>query len=244
MKITVLGSCGPYPAAGGNCSGYLLEGSETKVMLDCGNGTFSALQRHMDFCQLDAVVLSHLHMDHIADCFVVRYAFETAQVLGRRKDPLKIYAPAEPFELFNMLRYKNAVELFPIDHRLQLSIKEFELSFCPTVHSKLCCAVKVSQGNSTLAYSADTEYFDGLIDFVRGSNLFLCEANYISEDLSLGRKNHLASFQSAQIAKKAGVDRLLLTHLHPKNSRSVAQSEAAEEYPEVKLAEEGMTVNI
>ncbi|UNC92386.1 MBL fold metallo-hydrolase [Candidatus Contubernalis alkaliaceticus] len=244
MKITVLGSSGPYPDAGGNCSGYLLEGSETKVMLDCGNGTFSVLQNYTDFFELDAVILSHLHMDHIADCFVVRYAFETAQVLGKRKDPLKIYAPAKPFELYNMLKYKDVVELFPIDHRLQLSIKEFELSFLPTVHSLYCCAVKVNQGNSKMVYSADTEYFDGLADFVRGANLFLCEANYTSEDLSLGRKNHLASFQSAQIAKKAEVDRLLLTHLHPKNARSVVLSEAVEEFAETELAEEGLIFKV
>lgn len=243
MKITVLGRYGPYPAAGGNCSGYLLEGSETKVMLDCGNGTFSMLQKFIDFCELDAIVLSHLHMDHIADCFIARYALEAAIALGKRKDPLKIYASVDS-QLYPMLEYKNAVEVFPIDPRLELSLKEFEISFLPTVHSTSCLAIKVKQGDSTLVYSADTEYFEGLINFAKGCDLFLCEANYIAEDLLSDRKNHLASFQSALIAQKAGVERLILTHLHPKNSLSVTLSEAKKEFPAAELAEEGAIIII
>lgn len=243
MKITVLGRYGPYPAPGGNCSGYLLEGSETRVMLDCGNGTFSALQKIIDFCELDAIILSHLHMDHMADCFISRYAMETAIALEKRNEPLRIYAP-EDSQMYPLLEYRNAVELLPLDSCSKLFLKEFEFGFLPTVHSKPCFAVKVSHGESTLVYSADTEYFDGLIDFAEGCDLFLCEANYISEDLFLGRKNHLASFQSALIARKAGVKRLILTHLHPKNSLAVTLAEAEKEFPAAELAEEGMAITI
>ena len=38
MKLTVLGCYGPYPPAGGACSGYLLEEGGTRVLIDCGNG--------------------------------------------------------------------------------------------------------------------------------------------------------------------------------------------------------------
>jgi len=41
MKLTVLGCCGPYPAAGGACSGYLLEEDGYRVLIDCGNGVLS-----------------------------------------------------------------------------------------------------------------------------------------------------------------------------------------------------------
>ncbi len=241
MKLTVLGRYGPFPAAGGNCSGYLLEGSETRVMLDCGNGTFSMLQKYISFYDLDAVILTHHHMDHISDCFVARYAFETAMVLGKRKEPLKIYAP-EDAQMFSQLEYKDAVQILPVDSHQALSIKELEFSFLPTAHSKPCFAIKAVQGNRSLVYSADTEYFEGIIDFARESDLLLCEANYISEDLALGRNNHLASFQAALIAKNAAVKRLILTHLHPKNPLSVTLAEAQKEYPNAQLAEEGMSI--
>ena len=42
MKLTVLGCNGPYPAAGGACSGYLLETGDTRVLLDCGAGALAA----------------------------------------------------------------------------------------------------------------------------------------------------------------------------------------------------------
>ena len=45
MKLTVLGNNGPYPAAGGACSGYLLssDSKHTNVLIECGCGTLANL---------------------------------------------------------------------------------------------------------------------------------------------------------------------------------------------------------
>jgi len=79
MKLTVLGCCGPYPAAGGACSGYLLEEDGYRVLIDCGNGVLSRLQQHLKSWELEAVLLSHLHFDHTADLMVLRYALDYAR---------------------------------------------------------------------------------------------------------------------------------------------------------------------
>ena len=46
MELTVLGSHSPYAPANGACSGYLLNIDGFHIMLDCGNGSFSRLQKH------------------------------------------------------------------------------------------------------------------------------------------------------------------------------------------------------
>ena len=46
LKLTILGCYGPYPKAGGACSGYLLEDETTKILIDCGNGVLSRLFLH------------------------------------------------------------------------------------------------------------------------------------------------------------------------------------------------------
>ena len=67
MRITVLGKSPAWQDADGACSGYLVEGGGQTVLLDCGPGVFAKLRRHVDYVDVDAVVISHLHADHILD---------------------------------------------------------------------------------------------------------------------------------------------------------------------------------
>src|SRR5262249_43210639 len=64
VRVTVLGSSGAYPAAGGAASGYLLEHEGFHLAIDFGTGALSNLQEHVPIAELDAIVLSHEHMDH------------------------------------------------------------------------------------------------------------------------------------------------------------------------------------
>ena len=59
MRLTVLGNWSPYPAAGGACSGYLLEAEDTKILLECGNGITGKLHEYYQAWDLDAIIISH-----------------------------------------------------------------------------------------------------------------------------------------------------------------------------------------
>src|SRR6266480_4965322 len=78
MRITVLGKSPSWQDAGGACSGYLIEDGGTTVLLDCGNGVFSKLRQHLDYTELDAVLVSHLHADHFLDLIPYAYALTYA----------------------------------------------------------------------------------------------------------------------------------------------------------------------
>ena len=78
MRWTVLGCQSPFPGPGGGTPGYLLEVEEKKILVDCGSGVLSRLGNYLALHELDAVWLSHLHHDHIADFFVLQYAMLTA----------------------------------------------------------------------------------------------------------------------------------------------------------------------
>lgn len=82
MKLTVLGNNGPFPSPGGACSGYLLEEDSTKILIDCGNGVLSNLQKICPFEDLSAIILTHLHSDHISDLMVLRYAVQIKNARG------------------------------------------------------------------------------------------------------------------------------------------------------------------
>ena len=67
MRLTVLGGCGAWPAAGLACSGYLVEHDGFRLLIDAGYATVPRLLERMAAHELDAVFVSHGHPDHCAD---------------------------------------------------------------------------------------------------------------------------------------------------------------------------------
>ncbi len=88
MRITVLGKSPSWQDAGGACSGYLVEDGGTTLLLDCGNGVFGKLRQRVDYIDVDAILISHLHADHILD--LVPYAY--ALTYAPRQQPVPVGA--------------------------------------------------------------------------------------------------------------------------------------------------------
>ena len=78
MRVTVLGKSPSWQDAAGACSGYLVQEDGFTLLLDCGNGVFSKLRRHLDYVDVDAVLISHLHADHFLDLVPYSYALSYA----------------------------------------------------------------------------------------------------------------------------------------------------------------------
>ncbi|MDO9536435.1 MAG: MBL fold metallo-hydrolase [Bacillota bacterium] len=240
MKLIILGSYGPYPPAGGACSGYLLEHMGFYVLLDCGNGVLSRLQQFISPNKLSAIIVSHLHSDHISDLFILRYALQLELEQGVRDSPLQLISPDQPSDEYFRLPYKNVYQLETITEKERFTIGPFQFSFLKTIHPVCCYAIAVFvEGIKILVYSSDTEYFPELADFARGVPMFLCEANFLTEDLQKGARNHLSAFQAACLARDAGAEKLLLTHLPPFRNPQSYLDEALIAFKQVKTAEEG-----
>ena len=67
MRLTVLGGCGGWPAAGLACSGYLVEHDGFRLLIDPGYAIVPRLLEVADAADVDAVLVSHGHPDHCAD---------------------------------------------------------------------------------------------------------------------------------------------------------------------------------
>lgn len=240
MNLTVLGCYGPYPPAGGACSGYLLEEEGCRVLIDCGSGVLSRLQHYVKPWELKAVLLSHLHFDHTADLMVMRYALEYARTRGWLSKQLPLYSLPEPAAELQRLLYKENFTSISLSAAVPLQLGPFHISFLETIHALPCLAMRIETEKGILIYSGDTEYFEGLIDFAAGADLFLCEANFQEEDMAALPPNHLSAAGAARIAARAGVKRLLLTHLHPADDPAVSLDEAQAYYP-AETAVEGET---
>lgn len=62
----------------GATSAYHIHTEQGSILIDCGSGVMSKLSTVMNLYQLDAVLLSHLHFDHIADVGIIQYGFNRA----------------------------------------------------------------------------------------------------------------------------------------------------------------------
>ncbi|OPY57621.1 MAG: ribonuclease Z [Pelotomaculum sp. PtaU1.Bin035] len=226
MRLTVLGCWGPYPRAGGACSGYLLRGGGVNVLLEAGSGILSRLMGYIDFRDLDAVIVTHLHHDHYLDLFPLRHAVEGARRSGSRAGPLKLYIPSRPAGEFGLLdSYQKAyevtaIESLPADNiscgftARRLDVGGLAVRFAPARHSLPGYSVSV-EGSGRLVFSGDTARTDELISLAAGAGLFLCEASGLDSDANYMEEIHLTARQAGEVAGAAGAGRLLITHFWP-----------------------------
>lgn len=215
MRVTVLGCAGSFPGPEAACSAYLVEADGFRLLLDFGTGSLSPLQRYAGLMSVDAIVLTHLHCDHILDAcsYVVVRRYGPAGPYP----PIPMYAPPGAPE---RLAAAYAADAAPLDdvytfYSLQpgtFPIGPFTVTVDQVNHPVETYGVRVEHGGVVLAYSADTAPCDALLRLAQGADLFLCEASYLDEvphppDL------HLTGREAGEVATKAGVRRLVLTHL-------------------------------
>jgi ribonuclease BN (tRNA processing enzyme) len=239
MRLTILGSSGGYPGPRNPCSGYLVEHAETRLWLDAGNGTFGALQRAIDdFTRVDTVVLSHVHADHCSDLlpYYVALRFRESGVLRRR-----LFCPQETWDrvvafLGSEEGCREAFDFRPIDAGDTVEIGDLRLGFLRMDHPNHTLGVRLEADGRVLTYSADTCVGADLASFARGSDLLLCEATYLEG--ARGAPVHLTAKEAAETALRAGVERLLLTHLWPERDpeRSLEEARSAAAELDIRLA--------
>jgi ribonuclease BN (tRNA processing enzyme) len=229
MRLTVLGCAGSFPGPDAACSAYLVEAYGFGLLIDFGSGSLSALQRYADLEAVDAIMLTHLHSDHMLDAcpYVVvrRYAPDGP------KPPIPVHAPLGAAERISAA-YSGDNE--PVDdvytfHALQpgtFSIGPFTVTVDRVNHPVETYGVRVEQGGRVLTYSSDTAPCEALLRLAAGADLFLCEASYL-DDTQNPPDLHLTGGEAGEVATKAGVTRLLLTHLVPAWGSEAATVEAA-----------------
>jgi ribonuclease BN (tRNA processing enzyme) len=220
MTLTVLGASGSYPGAGGACSGYLVQAGTTSIWLDAGSGTLANLQRHIGLEELSAVVISHEHVDHWTD--LEHLAVACKWIIGR--NGLPVFAQDS---LRTLMRVGDAAEVFDWHPTLpggKALIGGIGLLFSKTEHPVPTLACRIDYGAASLGYSADTGPGWGFEELGGGLDVALCEATYLSD--REGELPHLSARQAGELARRAGVGRLIITHLWAGVDRMAAKAEA------------------
>lgn len=234
MRLIVLGCSGSGPGPASPASGYLVQAGGTNLVLDLGNGTMGALQRHLDPFRVDAVALSHLHPDHCADvsALYVHLRYHPHPPPGRA--PLPVHAPDGAADRFAAAYAPDAAQRAATDlsdvlafHPLAPTarIGDVVLRTAPVDHPCAAFALRVEHEGRSLVYSGDTGPCAALVELARGADVLLCEATWPHRaDAPPGV--HLSGTQAGEHATAAGVGSLLLTHVAPWSDPEELRAEA------------------
>jgi ribonuclease BN (tRNA processing enzyme) len=246
VDLWVLGANGTYPTAGHPTAGYLLSDRDTRVWIDAGSGTFDGLVRLMDPADLDALIISHLHVDHCADVFPL-YHYLRFGTFAR--PPLTLIVPDGAVDRLTAFVGSEGGshwhDVFaPVTPTGEsLTIGEMTFRFGSADHPVPTLQVRIDAAGRSVAYSADTGTGSDLVNLARGANTLLAEASFQGFDKPA--PHHLTAMEAGLIAREAGVERLILTHLMPTldPQQSIAEA-AAEFHGDVMVAAPGLEVLI
>lgn len=216
MKLTTLGCWGAYPYKDGGTTSYLLTGKDGfQLLIDCGSRAVNELEKEISPLDLDAVIVSHYHPDHIADLGVLRHYFQLYPKHLWEPKILPIYGHIEDPTEFEKLTLSGVSEGRAYKVNGTEEIGPFDITFIKTVHPVPCYAFRIMerQTGQVLVFTGDTGYFKELETFTAGADLFLADV-YLYE----GNENHpahLTTKEAGGIAVASGVKQLVLTHMPP-----------------------------
>jgi ribonuclease Z len=252
-RFAFLGTSGAVASAVRDNTSLVVEADGVAVLLDCGGSTIHRLRRlGIDPLLLTHAVVTHLHVDHA-------YGLPSlVRQLGllERSTPFTVVCRPEHVEplrtLLSVFRVWERPGMFPVvlaPIALEAGARAFTagslgVSTSPNEHGPMPnFAVRVdAEGGRAFVYSSDTRPADAVARLARGADILVHEATFAERDRTPQRTaTHSSAADAGQVAAKAGVRRLILTHLGPDYHADVAAlaAEARQHFDgTVEVAEE------
>ena len=220
-------------------------GDASTLLVDCGG---DAIQRYrqagLDIDDLDALILTHEHADHVSGFPLL---MERLWLLGRRKPlpvcgiPQALTQAERLFDAFDTSGWDDRPEIqwreVPYEEGASVFKNEdWTVTAAPVEHAKPTVGLRVEHApsggsnNGVAAYSCDTEPTDSVARLAESADVLVHEATG-------AMSGHSSAEDAARIAAQAGAGRLLLVHLPP-GLPDTDLSAAREHFPDVELGEE------
>ena len=235
MKLIPLGVAGAYTAAGEASPGYLIEEDGVYILLDAGPGITGRLAKIVSYQKLSAIIVSHLHFDHMLDLLPLSYA------LHIKHKTVPLYFPLETKSMFFGTYEANEInpflDAFEIhDTKGSIQVGPFKIKMIPVNHRIATVGTRVETDNGVIAYTGDTAICDCLVDLAKDADIFLSEATYQEKDRERTKEGHMTAKQAAEIANRANVKKMLLTHIWFEYNKEESLNEARKFFKNTELA--------
>jgi len=230
MKISFLGSSSALSTEERDNTAMVVEINGEILLIDCNGSPVKKIsQLGYDFTKIDNILITHDHPDHI---YGLPSILHEMLLKGRRRT-LNIYSPSPALKLIrpflkslfdveeDMFDYK-LVDIKLEENILVLDTPKYSIYATKVEHGDGTIGYKIiEKGGKSFVYSADTKPCNNLLKFARNTDLLIHEATFSHQYVEEAEKGgHTTSYQAGEIAKKANVRKLVLTHFDPLCSRN------------------------
>lgn len=250
MELIIIGSGTAVLQPHRGPSGYVLKVGDQTFLLDGGTGTLlKCLEAGVSYKDIDKVFYTHLHPDHTVD--LIPFLFSTRHTPGfTRTKKLELHGPVGFKDFFNGLVGLYGKGLVEGDYKIEvvemaennLSFERLKITAKLMKHSEGAIGYRFELDDKAFVYSGDTDFCQGIIELAQNADVLLLECSFPDE---MKVKGHLTPTEAGKIAERAGVDRLILTHLYPPcDEVDILEVCRGQFNGEIKLAEDLMRVEI
>lgn len=237
MKLTILGSGTSVPHPDRASSAHWLQTATGSLLLDVSaDAAHRMAQERLDWSNLDAIWVSHFHLDHLGGLPAFLFGSKWAPQTQNRTKPLRIYGPTRLRSIVETISDSNSYSLleqpYPIEIVEVAADAEFEIlpgvtaRTFSTPHTDESLALRLNDADSkSFVYTSDTGFSENLVEFAREVDLLLMECSF--------RRNkpvekHLELADAMQIAEKCRPRKVVLAHLYPEWDGVDLEAEARE----------------
>lgn len=255
MKFIVIGSGTSVPHPKRSSSGYWVETEKGSLMLDFSASAIHRIaQEGLDWARLDAIWISHFHLDHMGGLapflFGTKYAPEmqdrtkSMKIFGAKglKEILKIYDQAYNFGFLEQPFPLEIIEVEPLK-KFQV-LADLEAVSFDTPHTAESRAIHLTDDNNkTLVFTADTGFTKALGTFAKNVNLFVMECSFVENSPV---ETHLTLPQAMYLTRYSKAKKIVLTHLYPEWDEVDFKEEIEKFSPtcEVIEAKDGLRIDL
>ncbi|MDT4953219.1 MAG: hypothetical protein QOJ02_1357 [Acidobacteriota bacterium] len=254
MTLVVLGSGTSVPHPERASTSHWLETETGSLLLDVSAAAIHRMaQEHLDWVNLDAIWISHFHLDHVGGLAPLLFGTKHAPQTKLRRKPLTIFGGRGLQKLFSAFDEANNYNLlkqpFPVEIREVEPLTEFEIlnglraRAFSTPHTPESLALRLdNERGESLVYTSDTGYTDALATFAQGVDLLMMECSFWRNKPV---ETHLELRDAMELAHRAGASKVLLGHLYPEWDGVDIEAEAKKLWPgETVAATDGLRLSI
>ncbi len=254
ITVTILGSGTCVPSLTRSSCSVLMAVGDSKLLFDSGPGTMRRLlEAGTAIYDITHIFYSHFHPDHSGEFVPLLFATKYPNK-QQRKNTLTVTAGTGLLKFYDRLKsvYGKWIELEPglltlreLDHQKPDSnqFNDFTVESAPMAHNEESIAFRInSPDGSSAVYSGDTDFSENLIELARDTDLLICESA-LPDDMRVN--GHLTPSLAGEIATRAGVGKLVLTHFYPECDHTDIKQECRKTYDgPLVLAEDLLRIKV
>ena len=244
MLLTLLGTGCPKVDHKRFGPSNLISSKNTNILVDCGSGVTQRLEEaNISTANIDALVLTHLHSDHVVDFYQLiisswhSYRFKSWKIYGPKGTKKFLTKIMKAWEQERNLRIKyearSSIDAFKLDIKEfreygKIRIKDIDLEYFKVDHFpvKHAYGFNFYNNNKKLSISGDTKPCENLMKYAQLADVLLHEV-YIEGEIQPVTKMrsvktlhnvkayHTTSTQVGKVASLTRCKKLVLTHFVP-----------------------------